>query len=215
MGCSAPGSSVLCDLLECAQDLCPLSWWCCLTISPSVTPLFSCLKSFPASGSFPMNLLFASGGQSIGASASVLPMNIQDWFPLELTGLISLMSKGLPRVFSSATIWKHQLFGAQPPLGCPGGTSGKEPACQGRRRKRDGFHPESGRSPGEGNGDPLQYSCLENSMDRGAGYSPWGLKGQTRLKQLSTAFFIVQLSHSYMTGKTIVLTIKQRYSNTN
>ena len=79
-----------------------------------------------------------------------------------------------------------------------------------------GLIPESGRSPGEGNGNPLQYSCLENSMERGAGYSPWGLKGRTRLKQLSTAFFIVQLSHSYMTtGKTIVLTIKQIYSNTN
>ena len=73
---------------------------------------------FPTSGSFPMSQLFASGGQSIGAlaSASVLPMNIQGWFPLGLTGLISLLSKGLPRVFSSTTVWKHQFFSAQPSL---------------------------------------------------------------------------------------------------
>ena len=78
----------------------------------SVVP-FSCPKSFPASESFPMSWLFASGGQSIGASASVLPMNIQDWVPLGLTNLTSLLSEGLPRVFSSTTVWKHQFFGAQ------------------------------------------------------------------------------------------------------
>ena len=79
-------------------------------------PLSPGLQSFPASGSFPMSYFFASGGQSIGASASasVLQMNIQDWFPLGLTGLISLLSKGLSRVFSSTTIWRHQFFGAQP-----------------------------------------------------------------------------------------------------
>ena len=90
-----------------------LSWWCYLTISSS-TSLFSfCLQSFPASGSFPMSQLFTSGGQNIGASASasVLPMNMQGWFPLGLTGLISFQSKGLPRVFSSTTIQKDQLFG--------------------------------------------------------------------------------------------------------
>ena len=76
----------------------------------------TCLQSFPASGSFPVSQLFASGGQSIGASASVLPMNIQDWFPLGLTGLISLLSKGLSSVFSSTTIWKRQFFSAQPSL---------------------------------------------------------------------------------------------------
>ena len=76
----------------------------------------SCLQSFPAAGSFPMNQLFAAGGQSIGASASVLPMNIQGLFPLGWTGLISLLSKGLSRVFSSTTIRKHQFFGAQPSL---------------------------------------------------------------------------------------------------
>ena len=83
---------------------CPLSWWCYLTISSFVTPFSFCLQSFPASESFPMSWLFASGGQSTGkysASASVLPMNIQDWFPLELTGLISLQSKGFSSVFST------------------------------------------------------------------------------------------------------------------
>ena len=80
--------------------------------------LLSCLQSFPASGSFPMSQFFTSGGQSIGisASASVLPMNIQFWFPLGWTGLISLQSKGLPRVFSSMTVWKHQFLGTQPSL---------------------------------------------------------------------------------------------------
>ena len=88
------------------------------TISSSVVPLSSCLQSFPASGSFQMSQLFASGGQSIGASAlaSVLPMNIQDWFPLELTGLISFQSKRLSRVFSNTTVQKHQFFSAQPSL---------------------------------------------------------------------------------------------------
>ena len=79
-------------------------------------PFSSCLQSFPASGSFPMNWLFTSGGQSIGASAlaPVLPKNIQDWFPLGLTGWISLLSKGLSRIFPSTTDWKYQFFGAQP-----------------------------------------------------------------------------------------------------
>ena len=87
------------------SNSCPLSRWCHPTISSSVIPISSCLQSFPASGSFQMSQLFASGGQSIGvsASASVFPMNIQDWFPLGLTGLISLQSKGLSRVFSSTT----------------------------------------------------------------------------------------------------------------
>ena len=89
-----------------------LSQWCHPTISSSVA-LFSCLQSLSASESFPMSWLFTSGGQSIGASISVLPMNIQDWFPLVLTGLISLQSKGLSRVFSSTTAQKHQFFGAE------------------------------------------------------------------------------------------------------
>ena len=85
--------------------------------SHSLLPLYSsCPQSFPASGPSPMSPLLTSGGQSIGASASVLPMNTQGWFPLGLTGLISLLSKGLSRVFSSTTIWKHQFLGAQPSL---------------------------------------------------------------------------------------------------
>ena len=90
----------------------PLSQWCHPTISSSVVPLSSCLQSFPASGSFQMSQFFTSGGQSIGASASVsvLPMNIQDWFPLGLTGLICLQSKGLSRVFPSTIIRKNRSF---------------------------------------------------------------------------------------------------------
>ena len=93
----------------------PLSWWCHPTISSSVVPFSSYLLSFPASGSFPMSQLFTSGSQSIGASASaaVLPVNIQDWDPLGLTGCIFLRSKGLSRVFSSTTVWKHQFLGIQ------------------------------------------------------------------------------------------------------
>ena len=86
------------------------------TISSSVVPISSCLQSFPASGFFPVSLFFASGGQSIGASVSVLPMSIQGWFPLGLTGLISLQSKRLSRVFSSTIIWKPQFFSTQPSL---------------------------------------------------------------------------------------------------
>ena len=92
------------------SNSCSLSWWCHPTISSSVVPFSSCPHSFPASGSFPMCRLFASGGQRIGApaSASVLPMNIQGWSPLGWTGLISLQSKRLSRGFSSATVGKHQ-----------------------------------------------------------------------------------------------------------
>ena len=94
---------------------CPLSQWCHSTISSSVIP-FSRLQSFLASGSFPVSQLFSLGGQSIGASASVLPVHIQGWFPLGLICLISLLSKGLSRVFSSTTVQKHQLFRVQPSL---------------------------------------------------------------------------------------------------
>ena len=98
------------------SNSCPLSLWCRPTISSSVVPFSSCFQSFSASGSFPRSQFFISGGQSIGvlASASVLPMNIQDWSPLGLTGWISLRSKGLSRVFSNTTVQKHQFFGAQP-----------------------------------------------------------------------------------------------------
>ena len=87
----------------CSNSSSASSWWRHPTISSSVVPFYSCLQSFPASGSFPMSQLFESGGQSIGASASssVLPMNIQAWFPVGLTILISLLAKGLSRVFSS------------------------------------------------------------------------------------------------------------------
>ena len=97
------------------SNSCPSSQWCHPTISPSVILFSSSLQSFPASGSFQMSQLFPSGGQSIGvsASASVLPMNIQDWFPLGLTGLISFQSKELSRVFSNTTVQKHQFFGTQ------------------------------------------------------------------------------------------------------
>ena len=95
---------------EACSNSCPLSRWCHPTISPSVVPFSSCFQSFPASGSFPMSQLSASGGQSIGASASasVLPMNIQDWFPLGLIGWISLQSNWLSRVFSNTTVQNHE-----------------------------------------------------------------------------------------------------------
>ena len=97
------------------SNSCPLSRWCHPTISFSVILFSSCLQSCPASGSFPISQVSASGGQSIGVSAStsVLPMNIQDWFTLGLTGWISLQPKRLSRVFSSYTVQKHQFFGAQ------------------------------------------------------------------------------------------------------
>ena len=98
------------------SDSCPSSQWCHPAISSSVVPFSSCPQSLPASGSFPMSQLFTSGGQSIGvsASASVLPMNTQDWSSLGWTGWISLQSKALSRVFSNTTVQKHQFFGAQP-----------------------------------------------------------------------------------------------------
>ena len=128
---STPGFPALDYLLEFAQqhtrlscpwlspgvcsDSRPLIQWCYLSISSSVISFSSCLQPFPASESFPMSQLFASGGQSTGASAlaSVLPMIIQCWYPLGLTILIFLQSRGLSRVFSSTTTWKHQFFGAQ------------------------------------------------------------------------------------------------------
>ena len=97
------------------SNSCPLSQWCHTTILSSVIPFSSCLQSFPASGSFARSLFFATGCQSIGVSAlaSVLPVNIQDWFPLGLTDWISLLSKGLSRVFSNTTFQKHQFLRTQ------------------------------------------------------------------------------------------------------
>ena len=94
------------------SNSCPLSRWCHPAISSSVVSFSSCCQSFPASGSFLMSWLFGSGSQSIGASASVLPMNIQGWFLSGLIGLISLLSKRLARVFSKTTVQKHQFSGA-------------------------------------------------------------------------------------------------------
>ena len=103
--CPSPTSGVY-------SNICPLSRWCHPTISSSVFPFSSCLRFFPASGSLPMSQFLPSGGQSIGvsASASVLPMNTQDWSPLGWNGWISLQSKGVSRVFSNTTVQKHQFF---------------------------------------------------------------------------------------------------------
>ena len=113
-------SRFLCPSLSprACSNSCPLSGWYHPTISSSVIPFSSYLQSFPTSGSFPMSFLFASGGQGIGVSAlaSVLPVNIQGWFPLGLTGLISLLFKGLSRVLSNTTVWNHQFFSTQPSL---------------------------------------------------------------------------------------------------
>ena len=155
------------------SNSCPSSQWCYPTISPSVLPFFSCLQSFPASGSFPMSQFFTSGGQSIGAPLSVLPLNIQDWFPLGLTGLISLQFKGLSRVFSNTTVKKRFILGR-----CIHIVVKVVLQCW-----RPGFHHGSGRSPGEGNGNSLHCSCLENSMDKGAWWDTvfWVAKSQTWL----------------------------------
>ena len=125
----APSCPTLCDPMDCStpglpcpsptpgvySNPCPLSRWCHPTISSSVIPFSSCLQSFPASGSFPMSQFFTSSGQSIGvsASASVLPMNIQDWFSLGWTGWLSWQSKGLSRAFTNTIVQKHQFFNAQ------------------------------------------------------------------------------------------------------
>ena len=133
------------------SNSCPSSRWCYSTISSSVIPFSSCLQSFPASGSFRMSQLFASSSQSIevSASASVLPMNIQDWFTLELTGLISLQSnQGLSRVFSNTTVQNISSL-ALSFLYSLTLTS---------------IHYYWKKSE-EGNGKPLQYSCLENPMN--------------------------------------------------
>ena len=102
-------------MLGAYSNSCSSSRWCHSTISSSVIPFSSCPQSLPASESFPVSQLFTWGGQSIGASAlaSVLPMNIKDWFPWGLTGLISMQCKGLSRVFSNTIVQKHQFFGTQ------------------------------------------------------------------------------------------------------
>ena len=123
---SSIAQTTLCDPMDCIMPGFPVHYqfpeltqthvcWVSDAIQPSVIPFSSCHQSFPASGSFPMSQFFTSDGQSIrvSASASVLPVNTQDWFPLGWTGWISLQSKGLSRVFSNTTFQKHQFFGAQ------------------------------------------------------------------------------------------------------
>ena len=119
MDCSTSGSPCPPPSPGACSNSCPLTRWCHPTISSSAISFSSCHQSFLASGSFPMNQFFVSGGKSIGASASVsvLSMDIQGWFPLVLTWLISLQSKGLSRVFSNTTVQKHQFLGAQFPYG--------------------------------------------------------------------------------------------------
>ena len=175
------------------KNPCPLSRWCHPTISSSVVPFSYCLQSFPASRSFQMSQLFVSGGQNIGApaSTSILPMNTQGWSPTEWTGWISLQSKGLSRVLSNATVQKHQFFGAQLSFFIvhlfPGGPDGKVSACIAGDL---GSIPGLGRSPGEGNGNPLQYSCLENSMDEGDWQAivQWVAKSRTLLSNFTFTF---------------------------
>ena len=117
MDCNTPGFPVHHQLLKLTQNR-PSNRWCLPTVSSSVVLFSSCLQSFPVSGSFPMSQFFTSGGQTIGVSlsASVLPMNVHDWFPLGLTGWISLQSKGLSRLFSNTRIQKHHFFGTQSSL---------------------------------------------------------------------------------------------------
>ena len=120
--CNLKNYSMPSPILQYLSRVCsnsyPLRWWCYLAISSSVAPFSFFPQSLPEVGSFPVSRLFTLGGQSIRASAlaSVLPMNIQGWFPLGWTGLISLLSKGLSRVFSNTTVRKHHFFGTQPSL---------------------------------------------------------------------------------------------------
>ena len=196
----------------------PSSQWCHPTISSSVVP-FSCLQYFPASGSFPVSQFFISGGQSIGvsAAASVLPMNIQDWSPLGWTGWISLQSRGLKSLLqhhsSKALILWHSAFFIVQLLfsrkfiilhvlstSCfPGSLDGKASAYN---AGDTGSIPGLGRSPGEGNGKPVQYSCLENPMDPGAWWATvHGVaKSRTRLSDFSSLLLHHSLKHFLCLG---------------
>ena len=150
---------------EVCSNSCPLSQWCHPTISSSVIPFSSRLQSFPASGSFPLSQFFVSGGQSIraSASASVPPMNSQDWFPLGLTGFMSLLSKGLSKVFSSVTVRKHQFYGTQPSLAtwCKELTQWKRPWCWERLK--------AGREGDDKEWDAWMADGITNSMDMSLG----------------------------------------------
>ena len=194
------------------SDSCQLSWWCHPTILSSVVSFSSCPQSFPASGSFLMSRLFISGSQSIGASssASVLPLNKQDWFPLGWTGWISLQSKGLSRVFFNTAVQKHQWFNTQP--------SYTRASLVAQRLKHLPAMQETW-VQSLGREDPLEKKMATHSSIL-AWRIPWteepgGLQSMGSQKVghdwvtllTHSAFFMVQLSHPYMTtGKTISLT---------
>ena len=177
MDCSTPGFLLLHHLPELAQTHVHQVGDAIQLLHPSIVPFSSCLQSFPKSGCFLMSWLFTSGGHIIGvsASASVLPVNIQDWFPLGLTDWISLLSEGLSKVFSNTTAQKHQFFGAQLSLW-------SNSHIHIWLLENHNFHSMTFSSKvmsllfidhvcvaiGEGNGNPLQYYCLENPMDGGA-----------------------------------------------
>ena len=195
------GFPVFHHLPEFAQTHVPMSRWCHPIISSSAILFSSCLQTFPASGSFPMRQFFISGGQSIRASAlaSVLPMNIQGWFLLGLTGLISLQSKGLSRDFSNTTV---QSINSSV-LSLPWASLVTQMVT---------CNAGSGRFPGEGNGNPLQYSCLENSMDRGslAGYRPWDHKESETTEWLThpqPSLWSNSHIHKWLLEKNIALTV--------
>ena len=193
MDCSMPGFPV--RRRRACSNSCPSSRWCHPTISTSVIPFSSCLQYFPASGFFPVSQFFASGDQSIGASAwaSVLPMNIQDWSPSGWTRWISLQSKGLSRIFSNTTVQKHQFFGAQLSLWPNSyiyiyththththtaslGLSGKKFACQCRSSKRSGFSPWVGKIPWKRKWPPTPVFLPGKFQRSLAGWSQWGHK---------------------------------------
>ena len=198
------------------SNFCPLSRWYHPTISSSVIPFSSHLQSFPASGSFQMSQFFTSGGQSIGASssASVLPVNIQDWFPLGGTGWISLLSKGLSRVFSNTTVQKQtkKLLKERRP-GTPKPNNLEHLALYFWMLNAGdisdvGSIPGSRRSPGGGHGNPFQYSCLENPMDRGAWWATVhkAAKSWTQLKWLYT---FVWPKYNYILNEILAIPLKE------
>ena len=166
---------------EACSNSCPLNQWCHPMISSSVVPFSTSFNLFQSQ-------FFTSDGQSIvaSASASVLPVKIQDWFPLGLTGLMSLQSKGLSRVFPNTTIQKHQFFGVQLPLL----SNSHMHTLQSMGLLRVGHDWATSLSLiGEGNGNPFQCSCLENPRDGGAWWAAiFGVtQSRTRLKQLSSS----------------------------
>ena len=166
---------------EACSNSCPLNQWCHPMISSSVVPFSPSFNLFQSQ-------FFTSDGQSIvaSASASVLPVKIQDWFPLGLTGLMSLQSKGLSRVFPNTTIQKHQFFGVQLPLL----SNSHMHTLQSMGLLRVGHDWATSLSLiGEGNGNPFQCSCLENPKDGGAWWAAiFGVtQSRTRLKQLSSS----------------------------